>query len=149
MYLLDTNHCSRLLLGDAILARRVTQAGENAVVTCVIVYGELMDMARRSDRAEANLPQFRTFLEDIPVYLVDEEIAEVYGDLKSALFGRFGPKEKAKRRRFTLDQLGISENDLWIAAIALHHDLIVVSADADFLRLQQVRPLRIENWLTP
>ncbi len=149
MYLLDTNHCSRLLLGDAVLDRRVIQAGENAIATCVIVYGELMDMARRSDRAEANLPQFRTFLEDIPVYLVDEEIAEVYGDLKSALFERFGPKEKAKRRRFTLDQLGISENDLWIAAIALHHDLIVVSADADFLRLQQVRPLVSENWLTP
>ncbi len=146
MYLLDTNHCSRLILGDALLAQRVAEAGEETVGTCVIVAGELLDMAHRSERAAANLPRFREFLEDIALYSVDEVTAAVYGEFKAALFAKFGPKEKEKRRRFTLSQLGVGENDLWIAAIALQHGLTVISADEDFTRLQQVRPFALENW---
>ena len=149
MYLLDTNHCSRLILGDAPLARRVADAGEGEIRTCVIVAGELMDMAHRSERAVANLPSFRSFLEDIALYSVDEATAAIYGEFKVALFVKFGPKEKEKRRRFTLSQLGVGENDLWIASIALQHGLIVISADEDFTRLQQVQFFALENWNTP
>ena len=146
MHLLDTNHCSRLILGDALLAKRVADAGEEEIVTCVIVAGELLDMAHRSERASANLPRFREFVEDIALYSVDEATAAVYGEFKAALFARFGPKEKEKCRRFTLSQLGVGENDLWIAATALQHGSTVISADEDFTRLQQVQFFALENW---
>jgi len=58
----------------------------------------------------------------------------------------FSPKDKSQRRIATTDKLGFKENDLWIAAIAKQHDLIVVSADSDFQRLRLVEDLKIESW---
>ncbi|WP_373270749.1 PIN domain-containing protein [Nostoc sp. T09] len=46
-----------------------------------------------------------------------------------------------------MTDLGFDENDLWIAAVALQYSLIVVSADSDFQRIQQVRKLSVESWL--
>ncbi|MBE9053183.1 PIN domain-containing protein [Nostocales cyanobacterium LEGE 11386] len=40
---------------------------------------------------------------------------------------------------------GCSINDLWIAATALRHSLIVVSCDSDFERMQQVREFSWES----
>ncbi|MGI8552253.1 MAG: type II toxin-antitoxin system VapC family toxin [Dehalococcoidia bacterium] len=66
--------------------------------------------------------------------------------LKARIFDRFGPQERAKRRRLTAERLGYSDNDIWIAATVLHGGLIVVSADSDFRRMQEVTDLTIENW---
>jgi len=148
MYLLDTNHCSRFLQHNSAVVQRVAQTGKSGVATCVIVQAELMFMAYNSERAAKNLTEVRLFLADIRVYLLDEQSADIYGELKAGIFQQFGPREKSQRRRTTLQQLGVGENDLWIAAIALQHDLTIVSADADFARLQQVRPFALENWLT-
>ncbi len=148
MYLLDTNHCTQLIDGNAAVIQRVLVAGETSVATCVIVRGELLDMVYRSERVASNLAKIQAFLSDIRVYWVDEQTADYYGGLKAALFARFGPKEKSKRRRFTLSQLGVSDNDLWIAAVALQYGLTIVSFDSDFARIQQVRVLNVENWIT-
>ena len=77
---------------------------------------------------------------------MDEQTAQTYGQLKADLFDHFGPKERAARRRFTLASLGFTDNDLWIAATALQHGIIVVSSDSDFARVQEVRPLSLESW---
>ena len=62
---------------------------------------------------------------------------------------RFGPRNRAQRRHATIQQIGFSDNDLWIAAIAERNGLIIVSGDRDFARLAQAIPLRYETWLTP
>ena len=129
------------------MTQRLAVLGDAPVATSVIVRGELMFMAEHSKQREMNLRQIEAFPSTLDVYSVDEATADWYGTLKAALFARFGPKEKAKRRRATIQLLGISENDLWIAAIAKRHDCIVVSSDSDFNRITAVTDLRVESWV--
>lgn len=149
MYLLDTNHCSRLLQGNAVIARRLEEMGDTPVVTCAIVQGELAFMAHKSERKTDNLRLVREFFEDINVYPLDGGVADVYGEIKAALLDRFGPRERARRRKTTLEKLGFKENDLWIAATAKRHGFVVVSADGDFERMQEAIDLSLERWWRP
>ncbi len=77
-----------------------------------------------------------------------------YGDLRARLFEKFAPK---KRRRkglrpeelidpVTAKELGIQENDLWIAAQAIERNLVLVTNDA-MARIQEVASeLKVEDW---
>ncbi len=105
-------------------------------------------MAARSQKQQINLALVRNFITGIYIYNIDQETANTYGQLKAALFNQFAPKEKSKRRKTKIADLGFDENDLWIASIALQQNLTIVSADSDFQRIQQVRTLSIESWFT-
>ena len=94
-------------------------------------------MAERSQRKKNNLALVERFLEGLYIYHIDETTATIYGQLKALLFNKFAPKERNKRRKTKMLDLGFDENDLWIAAIALQRNLIVVSADSDFSRMQK------------
>lgn len=132
MYLLDTNHCSAIILGEPNVVRQVIEVGELNIATCVIVQGELTYMMENSAQREINLVRLAEFIEDIRIYRVTEDIATIYGQLKATLMKQFGPKEKTKRRKTKITELGFDENDLWIAAIAVQHNLTIVSADSDW-----------------
>lgn len=147
MYLLDTNHCSAIILGEPNVIKHVKEVGEDNIFTCVIVQGELTFMMEKSQRREANLAQLAQFLEDIRIYRITEETATIYGQIKAALINQFAPKEKSKRRKAKVTDLGFDENDIWITAIALQNNLTIVSRDSDFLRIQQVKTLSIESWI--
>jgi tRNA(fMet)-specific endonuclease VapC len=149
MYLLDTNHCSQLLANNPTVTNKFSDLEDVIVGTCVIVQGELVFGASISEQRETNLQRIRKFLNDLDVYEIDQETADIYGNIKAAVFNRFGLKEKAKRRQFAIRELGIGENDLWIAAIAKRHGLIVVSSDGDFDRIREVEDLSIEKWWLP
>lgn len=146
MYLLDTNHCSLLIEGNAGLQEKMRQNAGAFVATCIFVEAELLFMAYNSQQQEANLVRVQAFLNAIRVYGADQQTARFYASLKADFLARYGPKEKSKRRRTRIEQLGVGENDLWIAAIALRHGLTVVSIDSDFLRLQSVTPFLLEDW---
>ncbi len=72
-------------------------------------------MAARSQQRQANLALIQRFLLGLNIYSIDQTTAEIYGNLKAAVFDRYVPKDKAQRRKTKINQLGISENDLWIA----------------------------------
>ena len=149
MYLLDTNHCSQLLANNPTVTKKLSDLGDVIVGTCVIVQGELVFGASISEQRKINLHRINEFLNDMDVYKIDQETADIYGNMKAAIFNHFGPKEKAKRRKFAKKGLGIGENDLWIAAIAKRRGLIVVSSDGDFDRIREVEDLSVEKWWLP
>jgi tRNA(fMet)-specific endonuclease VapC len=106
-------------------------------------------MAEKSQQKSANLEAVEIFLKDIQVLPVDDETATIYGHFKAEILEQLGPKEKSKMRRARIEELGIGENDLWIAAVALQHGLTILSADSDFGRMKAVRQFPLETWLSP
>jgi tRNA(fMet)-specific endonuclease VapC len=147
MYLLDTNHCSRIILGDTNILNHISQIDESDLLTCTIVQGELVYMMEKSQQREANLAVLADFLADIAIYRIDEQTAQIYGQLKAKIFSHFAPKEPNKRRKATIISLGFGDNDLWIAAIALQHNLTLISSDRDFQRMQEAQTFSVESWM--
>jgi len=147
MYLLDTNHCSRIIFGETTLIQQLQLHTEAGVATSTIVCGELFYMAAKSERRVANLQQVRAFIDTIDLYPINLPISEIYGSLKGKLIAAFGPRNKVQRRNFNPQNLGFGENDLWIAATAIYYNLTVVSADKDFQRIKQVEALAWESWI--
>ena len=148
-YLMDTDHCIKILNGDPILMKHMAALEELTVGTCVFVEGELMFMALKSERKEMNLLRISALLDRVRVYSADRESARTYAQLKIGVLQRFGPRARFKRHRFRVETAGLRDNDLWIAALALRYELTLVSADTDFERLAQVEDLRLEKWWSP
>ena len=117
------------------------------VSTCVIVQAELIYMAENSQKRESNLNLVREFLNNIFIYEIDSVTAEIHAAFQADLMRQFAPKEKSKRRKTKLIDIGVSQHDLWIASIAIQQDLILVSADSDFQRIKTVRSLSVETWI--
>lgn len=105
-------------------------------------------MVEKSQRRSENLATLERFLQDIAVYDVDEQTAQIYGQLKSNVFNHFAPTDVSKRRKASITSLGFGDNDLWVAAIALQHQLTLVSCDSDFQRMQQAKSFFLESWMS-
>lgn len=146
MFLLDTNHCFRIVARDPDLLNRLEELGSARISTSVIAAGELQFGASISLRREENLAAVDRFLRSIALVAISPAIAGRYGRLKAALLERFGPRERAKRRQFDLSSLGFNDNDLWIAASALDRAATLVTADLDFQRIAGVIDLATEDW---
>jgi tRNA(fMet)-specific endonuclease VapC len=146
MYLLDTNHCSRITDGDVKVIQQLQAHTGMGVATSAIVRGELIYMAEKSQRRIENLQKIQEFLEIIDLYPIDEETTDLYGQMKAAIFAQFAPKDRTKQRGVKISDLGFGDNDIWIAATALQYNLTIVSADSDFTRMRSVKAFPLENW---
>jgi tRNA(fMet)-specific endonuclease VapC len=125
-YLLDTNIVIALLVKDAAVAGRVAAAP--AVYVSATVLGELYFCARKSGRVVTNVQRVDDFARGISILTCDWVTAQHYGIIRNALRAAGRP---------------IPENDTWIAATALQHDLILVTRDVHF---QHVPNLSVESW---
>lgn len=125
-YLLDTNIVIELWRRNASVAERLRGAEEVFIST--IVLGELYYGAFRSSRVEHNLTLIEEFASNNTVLYCDSETARRYGEIKNGLRVKGQP---------------IPENDIWIAALAIQHDLTLSTRDA---HLEQVDNLKIEAW---
>jgi len=149
MYLLDTNHCSRIIQGEPSVIERLEQTGDALIYTNVVVVGELMFMVQKSAKKRENLLTVTRFLKNITILPVDSQTAEIYGTMKFQLYDFFGPKQIKKRAQSLIHKLGFSENDLWIAATAKSNNLTIISADNDFRRMSEVLDISIVSWYSP
>jgi tRNA(fMet)-specific endonuclease VapC len=146
MYLLDTNHCSALIFNEPNVVNRAKAVGNDNLAISIITEGELLYRVENSERVEENRAVIYEFLEDISIYDIDSGTSRIYAKLKAKIMNEFAPKERNKRRKTKITELGIGENDLWIAASAIYNNLVVVSADRDFKRIQKAWDFSLEAW---
>lgn len=113
--LVDTNAAVPLLNGDVAAGAFFAEA--SSLVLCPPVYGELVFGALKSSRAADNLFKLAGFLRACDFVVIDEVTSEQFGHLRAELQRKGRP---------------IPENDLWIASLALQHQMPVVTFDAHF-----------------
>ena len=93
-----------------------------------VVLGELYYGARKSAKATENVARVDAFAASNVVLACDVDTSRQYGIIKDSL--------RAKGKL-------IPENDIWIAATAVQHGLILATRDAHF---NEVDGLSIANW---
>ncbi|WP_066530346.1 type II toxin-antitoxin system VapC family toxin [Corynebacterium bouchesdurhonense] len=129
-YLFDTNVWIDLERGaNADLLQRAADCTRSQVCVSVVVLGELLTGARYSSDPARALKSVETLLLGWPRLGMDEATVETYATIRDDL-----------RRRGEM----IGPNDLWIAAQAVQHDLILVTANVD--EFSQIPQLIVENW---
>lgn len=127
----------------------------------VVTLGEMQYGHRVAPNPDpAKQAEYAKFVrEQCPVALgMTEHVAEQYGEMRAWLFNNCGPtanKGKAKRAEqlvypSTGKDLGIDENDIWIAAQAKTHNLVLVTHDSrgNFGKVlrQFSLTLTVEDW---
>ncbi len=124
--LLDTNIISGWLKGESSIADNIDLV--DAVYIPIIVIGELEYGAQYSSNIEKNINSIKKVIEHYEVLYLDKNTAEYYGIIKANL------RKKGKP---------IPENDIWIAAIAKQHNLLLISRDKHF---QEIESIQLAKW---
>src|SRR5262245_47407207 len=114
-YLLDTSIVIALFANDNAVVEQIEDAEEVFIPTIVI--GELYYGARKSGRVRENIVRVDLFAEANVILTCDTETCRWYGVVKDLLHQKGST---------------IPENDVWIAALALRHGLILVTRDSNF-----------------
>ena len=125
-YLLDTNIVIAIFADETIVEEKRQSADKVFLPSPAI--GELYYGARKSDRPTENLAKINQIVQQIRILPCNLGTARWYGIIKDHL-----------RRKGRL----IPDNDIWIAAIAMQHGLILVTRDAHF---DEVESLHTEYW---
>ncbi len=125
-YLLDTNIVIALFANDPAI--RDYLKSSNLLFVPSIVIGELYFGARKSSRVQENLARVDDFASSNTILGCDIETARHYGALKDHLRKKGRP---------------IPENDLWIAAITVQHDLTLITRDVHFGLIEGIR---VSTW---
>lgn len=120
---LDTNAYSDFMRGDGERVQIVRAA--RSIAMPIIVLGELRTGFAAGDGESANAANLQRFLASprVSALLPDEQTTHHYAQLHLQL------RNKGART---------PTNDLWIAAMAVQHDLVLCSSDRHFRQLPQV-----------
>lgn len=125
-FLLDTNIITALIKGDSGIAQKIEAA--SSIYIPIIALGELYHGALNSTFGKRNIFPLKKLTSRYKLLLLDEKTAIEYGGLRTKLRAQGTP---------------IPDNDIWIAAIALRYNLIVVTRDGHF---NFIKGLNIANW---
>ena len=120
---LDTNRYSDLIRGDADVAAVIEAASE--VCIPVIVLGELRAGFKRGVQEAQNEAKLRAFLAKPNVRVLYPD------DATSVLYGTFEAELRTRG-------MAIPTNDVWIAALAVQHGLMLFTRDQHFRHLPRV-----------
>ena len=120
---LDTNRLTDLFRGDAQLAQRLASCEK--VFVPLVVLGEMKAGFEGGTQRKRNEGLLRNFLAKSTVEVLLPSIAtsDYYGRLFVQLRKAGTP---------------IPDNDLWIAALALEHNLVLITRDKHFERVPEL-----------
>lgn len=132
-YLLDTNHWSYLQRSHpAVLTRIQSLPDEATIYMPVVAQAELLfgvELATSGPRKQELRALYEQVIaETADIIHITSQVAEQYALILASL------RRKGKP---------IETNDIWIAAIARAHDLILVTSDEHF---RYVDDLQVEDW---
>ncbi len=113
--LLDTNIVIKLFAGDKAVVELIKTDADIFVPSIVI--GELYYGAELSIHKTSNIGKIELFAKSASLLSCDAETAKHYGHVKASLKLKGTP---------------IPENDLWIAALAIQHKIVLVTLDKHF-----------------
>lgn len=125
-FLLDTSVVIELFRRDTAIEKRINQADE--IYVSSITLGELYFGARKSEQVAQGVIYVDQFAARTLLLDCDLGTAREFGIIKNQL--------RAKGRP-------IPDNDIWIAATALQHDLVLATRDSHF---KEVDGLNYEAW---
>jgi tRNA(fMet)-specific endonuclease VapC len=130
LYLLDTNVCIMYINGRSERIRdRILATPTDEMAVCSIVKAELFYGARRSNNPTRSLARQQGFLNRFSSLPFDDAAASIYGRIGADLATKGTP---------------IGPNDAQIAAIALTHNLTLVTHNMG--EFSRVDGLQIEDW---
>lgn len=162
-YLLDTNIVSYWFDEQSVpnrsIVERIRRLPERAPLRIsAISLGEIEFgfRVRREENAEFERDLRRFLQEKLPTVLdVTSTTRIYYGSIRASLFDKYAPQRK-RGKQLRLGQLtdpiselelGIQENDVWIAAQAIEYNLALVSNDK-LTKIREVADdLLFENWV--
>jgi len=141
-YLLDTNIVSPLCAtthkSHTLFKAQVQSLAPSHIFVSEVTRAEVEFGIGVYALAPPNAMALRNALTSFQFLSIDYDVAAVYGALRAALFNKYAPRKARQRLPRYVETLvdgstgmsmGIQENDLWIVATALAHNLGLVTAD--------------------
>jgi tRNA(fMet)-specific endonuclease VapC len=119
--LVDTNAVIAVFKRQQQVLDRIAAAGE--IYAASVSVGELIFGALKSTNQANNLERIEKFLATCVVLPCDTNTARCYGGIKHTLRRKGRP---------------IPDNDLWIAALAVQHNLMLLTFDRHFAEVEQL-----------
>ena len=118
----DTNIFIDLMKGNEAIAKKLESFDEVYLSPVVLV--ELYFGAYRSANPEKHLRKIAIAIQESKLLTIDAATAELFVTIKLALFAKGNP---------------IPENDIWIAATSLQHQLPLYTSDKHFAEVEGIR----------
>jgi tRNA(fMet)-specific endonuclease VapC len=123
-YLLDADWIISFLYGRAEAVDLVSSLADEGIAVSIIAYGEICEGLLGGPSPAERRVQLEAFLSTVEMLSLDVDVANQFAEIRIDL-----------RSRGML----IPDNDTWIAATARAHDLTLVSRDAHFRRIPNLR----------
>ena len=130
-YLLDSDVFSHMIKGaDAAINLRMQTLAKGEAMLSVITTGEFFYGVAHAPLSALRTQRAQRFIEFLGVLPMDEPVSAVYGQIRADLRAKGTP---------------IGPNDLWLAAQAKAHGLVMVTRNGR--AFSRVEGLTVEDWL--
>ncbi|MBI2865166.1 MAG: PIN domain-containing protein [Chloroflexi bacterium] len=123
-YLLDADWLISFLNGKANAVELVANLANGGIALSIITLGEVYEGLLGSSGKPRHSAKLDEFVDSVDLIAPTVHVAHQYANVRSRLRSQGIP---------------IPDNDLWIAATALAHDIVLVSRDRHFERIPRLK----------
>ena len=123
---LDTNIVIRLFKNDPIITKTLITV--STLCLPVPVIAEILFTARNSSRQKENLKVYNEFIDICDVLNITRKTADHYSSIRLEL------KQKGRP---------IPENDLWIASVCIEQNVPLITGDAHFDNINDLKIIKL------